>query len=238
MDELIARLQAVVRGLGVCVLAHTMTLSPVHGMEQRHIVLVGASIGNGWKIQDLPRRLGSTEYSFEFIGEYEFDKSPAIARILARTDKPDAVILKECGTYFPGDLERQKRQVTAWIEELQRHGIVVIPATVAPVTWPRPLTAGYVKTVAKTILSLGRSPVEVRQRHLTAYNEWIRAYAKEHGLTVLDLEAALRRSDTDRRLRDELTSGDGLHLNRDAYALLDQIVIPTLRYVDWEPGGR
>lgn len=208
-------------------------MNSAYGLEPKHVILVGASIGNGWRIQDLPRRLGNNEFSFEFIAQYQFDKSEAVKQILARSDRPDAVILKECGSYFPGDPERQRRLMRTWIDELTRRGIVVIPATVIPVTWPRPFTAVYLKTVAKTLLAFGRSPVETRQEAILAYNEWLRADAAERGLTVLDLEAALRRGNGDRRLRSDLTSGDGLHLNPAAYDLLDQIVVPTLRNVAW-----
>jgi len=47
-------------------------------------------------------------------------------------------------------------------------------------------------------------------------------------LTVLDLEGALRINDSDRRLRPDLTSGDGLHLNKKAYSIIDNIVVSTL----------
>jgi hypothetical protein len=56
----------------------------------------------------------------------------------------------------------------------------------------------------------------------------VRGYAAREGLTVLDLEAPLRTSQDDRSLRVDLHSGDGLHLNAQAYELLDTVVVPTL----------
>jgi lysophospholipase L1-like esterase len=60
------------------------------------------------------------------------------------------------------------------------------------------------------------------------YNDWIKEYADKKELPLLDLEKALRTKDSNRFLRDELTKGDGLHLNEDAYRLLDDTLIRTL----------
>jgi lysophospholipase L1-like esterase len=69
---------------------------------------------------------------------------------------------------------------------------------------------------------------------ILAYNDWIKEYAQSRGLVVLDLEAAVRVSPEDRYLRNELSSGDGLHLNNEAYKILDAIVLPTLEQVQWK----
>lgn len=199
------------------------------GSEAKHVILVGASVGHAWNIAELPKRIGVTGYTFEFIGEYEFDKSEAVGQIVKRTsDKPFAVFLKECAAYFPGDFEKQKRLMQGWIEELSKNNIVPIPTTVVPVTSPDFLSIPYFKDVLKKVLPLGKVDLEKRLRFIVEYNDWIKKYSKEKGLSLLDLEAALRRSDSDRRLRADLTNGDGLHLNPKAYALLDPIVVPVL----------
>jgi hypothetical protein len=42
------------------------------------------------------------------------------------------------------------------------------------------------------------------------------------------MERALRTDDKERYLRDELTSGDGSHLNRKAYDILDRLLIESV----------
>ena len=221
-----------------CVLMGEATVSRAESSEAKHVILLGASIGNGWNIGMLPNRIDAKGYTFEFIAEYVFDKSEPLNQILKRSPKPYAVILKECSTYFPGKFEEQKRLMQQWIEALSKNGIIPIPATVVPVTTPRMLTVAYFKNLMKKYLPMGKINIEERQRYIIEYNDWIKKYAEEKGLAVLDLESALRRNNEDRRLRPELTSGDGMHLNRDAYSLLDAIVIPAMIKSEMNQGSQ
>lgn len=203
----------------------------VHGMSrEKHVVLLGASVGNAWQIDALPVRLKQagtpTNYRFEFVGDYQYDKTETLKAILQRKqNKPDAVILKECAAYFPGNSTRYQELMRGWVRNCRNAGVVPVLTTVAPVTRATSLK-GIVKDLAKPFF--GRANAAARLKALLEFNDWIKAYVEEEGLAVLDLEAALRTSETDRRLREDLHSGDGLHLNPKGYALLDQIVLPAL----------
>ena len=75
----------------------------VYGMKkEKHVVLLGASVGHAWKIEALPDRLTLSEstqaYRFEFVGEYAFDKTEALNKILQRKQNRPDVILTEFGT--------------------------------------------------------------------------------------------------------------------------------------------
>jgi lysophospholipase L1-like esterase len=122
------------------------------------------------------------------------------------------IVLKECSSYFPGDLtlERKQQLFTGWIDEVRKRGINVVVATVVPVTKDR----------------AAREPG--KQEQIRAFNDWLRTYARANGLVLLDLEAALRADERERYLRDELTSGDGSHLNRKAYGILDGVMVQTV----------
>ena len=202
----------------------------VYGMaKKKHVVLLGASVGEGWKIEGLPERLnqsGSISYRFEYVGDYQFDKSQTLRNILQRQqDKPDAIILKECAVYFPGDLRQYQELIKEWIKECKDAAVIPIPTTVVPVA-----KATSLKAIVKDLLKplLGKASSTQRLEALLQYNDWIRSYTKQEGLALLDLEKTLRTSEADRRLREDLHSGDGLHLNGQAYGLLDQIVMPVL----------
>ena len=103
--------------------------------------------------------------------------------------------------------------------------MVPIPTTVVPV-----IRDESFKTRIKDIIKrlIGRPTSDARLTGILAYNDWVKSYAQKEGLVVLDLEAPLRVSNSDRSLRKDLHSGDGLHLNAKAYALLDPIVSPVL----------
>jgi len=223
---------------------------PDAGVQNRkYVVLLGASVGKAWNIESLPSRLtksGSSPlapaasrltmfpYRFEYVGLYQFDKSPALEQLLNRKqNKPHAIIIKECAAYLPGDItfENAKSLMTRWIAQCQEKGIVPIPTTVVPVTRSHDdkfKTHNPLKRAVKWILGIS---MKTRIEQIIEYNDWIKDYAKQKGLIFLDLEAPLRISTTDRFLRDDLTKGDGLHLNAEAYKLLDCIVIPTLEKI-------
>ncbi len=207
---------------------------------KKHILLLGASVGGGWKIEGFPQRSGNDHYAFEYVhGGSSFDKSRELRKILQRTgNRPDAIFLKECAAYFPGDLESYKTLMIGWIRECREAGIVPIPTTVVPVT----LFHAY-KKFGIDILKL-RNPfrygipfAQRRLKAILAYNDWIRDYCLQSGLVLLDLEAALRKSPKNRSLRSGLARVDGLHLKPKAYVYLDGILPPLLEKIPWPESG-
>lgn len=194
------------------------------------ILLLGASVGKAWNLSELPQRTGNDRYALESVAYYEYDKSPALEEILMRPKRkfrltrtylkgffkpapqlPDTIILKECAAYFPGDLPTYQALMKQWVERLRGANINVILATVVPVT------------------RQDQASRPGRIESILAYNDWIREYAAQERLPLLDLEAAVRIDGTDRFLRDDLAIDDGLHLNKQAYDILDQLLQKTLK---------
>jgi hypothetical protein len=224
-------------------LCSLLFLNPeVHAMQKpKHIVLLGASVGKAWNIESLPDRLiksGSSplapsasrlavsQYRFEYIGEYQFDKTKSLQQVLKRkVNKPDAIFIKECAAYFPGDLSHYQELVQGWVTLCRKAGVVPIPTTVVPV-----IRDDSFKTQLKDLIKqvIGRPTSSWGLTEIIKYNDWIKSYAQKEGLVVLDLEDPVHTSKEDRSLRLDLHSGDGLHLNGKAYKLLDQIVPRTL----------
>jgi len=197
--------------------------------KKTHVILIGASIGRAWQVEQWPTRVNASAFSAESLAAWQFDKSEAVDEVLMRPSrkfrptrtylksmfqpppqKADIVILKECSSYFPGDLALYQHSIGKWIARLQSKRIKVVLATVVPVT-------------------LTRSQQDPgKQDGLLEYNQWVRQYALQHGLEVLDLEAALRRNDTDKYLREEFATSDGSHLNSAAYSVLDRVLLKTV----------
>jgi hypothetical protein len=190
-------------------------------MDKDHIVLLGASVGQEWDLQDYPRRMKDPKHTFESIAVYQYDKSEGLQEILMRPKRkfrltktylkgffqpapklPGTIIIKECAAYFPGDMDVYKDLVKQWVKRIRSANIEVILATTVPVTRTRAQTK---KGQLEQILE---------------FNDWLRSYAGEEHIRILDLEVAVRTNSKDRLLRDDLST-DGLHLNKAAYDILD-----------------
>lgn len=201
---------------------------PVQGTRTKtHVVLVGASVGKAWDFPGLPARMGSDDYTFESVTKYRFDKGDEIAAILERTARrPDAVIIKECAAFFPGDLAKYQGLVKRWVGECRKAGVAPVLATVVPVTRTYPLRT-FVLHLLRGKWLYPKGTFE----GIVAYNDWVREYAASERLALLDLEAAVRVSPANRHLKESFARKDGLHLNEKAYRELDRIVIPGLQRV-------
>jgi hypothetical protein len=205
------------------------TAEPTTMANSRRVVLLGASIGQEWNLPELPQRMNERRYTFEALQAWEYDKSEIVEETLmrpARKFRPtrsylsgffrpspqpaDVIILKECSSYFPSDLHRNKELIQHWVQEIRQKNITAMLATVVPVTRER----------------AQRNPG--KQEGIREFNDWVREYAQQQGLPLLDLERALRADNKERYLRDELTSGDGSHLNRKAYDILDKLLIESI----------
>lgn len=203
------------------------------------VVLLGASIGQTWNLSAFPERMRDKNYVIESFAVWQFDKSAMLDEVLMRPARkfhptrtylkslfqpapglPDAIILKECSTYFPGDPRQQKELVQKWVGTVSHSHIQPILATAVPVTRKR------------SEMDKGKMDA------LREYNDWIRNYARDQRLPLLDLEAALRTDPRERYLRDDLTSGDGSHLNARAYEILDKLLQETLAGVKKTEDGR
>lgn len=200
-------------------------------MAEKHIVYIEASTVNRWKLDGFATRTGTNRYRLEALREYDFDKSRLVKQVVEPGKRvPDAVILQECSVYFPGDLEAYKRQYRGWITDIRARGLPVI-ATVVPPAHRKGWTEDTKDFIKERIL--GR-PSQYQQ--VIAFNEWLRALGKEMGVAVFDLESLLRVSAEDRHMREEYNEGDGIHLNRAAYDLLDRELQGFLDKLDWKSG--
>jgi hypothetical protein len=199
---------------------------------KRRILLLGASVGNGWNLPDWPKRMNDSRFIVEMKAEYLFDKRNALEEILMRPKrkfrltktylkgffspapvKPDVIILKECAAYFPGDMGKYKEIIQQMVKRCDDSKVKPVLATMVPVTAEHSLNKPG------------------RLEAILSYNDWIRTYAQNTGIVLIDLELPLRVSEKNRSLRPELTDGDGLHLNRTAYDILDKTFLEALNNV-------
>ena len=180
------------------------------------ITLVGASIGEGWKFDRVPERTGVKGYEFRYVGVYDFDKSSLVERIVASRERPDVVMIKECATYFPGDMPEYRRKLESWVRQLRDAGIQPVLVTTAPLAQPSGAVARG-KQLVKRMIGQPR-PMD----GITDFNDWLKRYAAREGLPVFDLEAVLNAGAADRWMKAEYDAGDRVHLNAAGYRAMDE----------------
>jgi len=180
-------------------------------LENAKIALVCASVCAAWNIGEHFPQLDIKVYD-----EYQFDKGYRIQEILD-SEKPDIMIIKECAAYFPPDsqgtsMSAYQDLIRDWVNLCRGQGVIPVLTTVVPIDPDNPSNAG-----------------QGQLDSILEYNDWIKQYCSDEDISVLDLEKALRISDTNRALNPEYDSGDGLHPNERAYTeKLDGILIPAL----------
>ncbi len=180
----------------------------------KYFILVGASVGKGWEFEKLPfRENWKSDIVLGFRAKYDFDKSDKIKNIIELPIPISGVIIKECAAYFPRDIDKSQKLIKEWVNLLRTHNITPLLATVVPVTREHD----------------AKRPG--RFNSILLFNDFIRKYAYQENIEILDLEKALRISDEDRHLRDEYAQPDGLHLVNKAYLKLDQTFLPLINRV-------
>jgi hypothetical protein len=204
--------------------------------KKKHVLLIGASVGAHWNFGALPERIRKKDYFLEYIHGGGYNKTKRLREVLARKEnKPDAVFIKECAAYFPGDLNHYKDLIKGWVKECWDSGIIPMLTTVVPVTRLHPFKQFMIDIVKRrNPLRFGNPFKSKRNLAIIEFNDWIWDFSRENGLTVLDLEGAVRYGTKNRYLREDLARIDGLHLNKKAYKILDEIVLPTLDHVNWD----
>jgi len=201
-------------GLGLAAAGPAAAARP--SASDKVVVLVGASIGEGWKIEHFTERTGVSGYNLSYMGLYEFDKTPVIEKIVRGPSKPDVVMIKECSTYFPGNMAEYERKVTSWVAMLRQAGIAPVLVTTPPLDVPQG-TIQRGKEEIKHLLGRGTAA-----EGIATFNDWLKAYAKREHIPVFDLEAALRRAPDNRWMKAEYDSGDRVHLNAAGYQAMDR----------------
>lgn len=218
---------------------HDTKMKRVTAEPTQKILLLGASIGNAWNIESLPERMQNYSYEFEFIAKYDPNKTDILEQALNRkANKPDAIIIKQCAAYFRSDVEkyqpdhvqRYKHLADEWVKQCKTNDVVPILATVVPITEKMPFTIKIKRAIKKYILLKNIAPYyrPARLQGILDYNDWVKTYAQQNGLVVLDLESAVRVSEKNRYMAPELTT-DGLHLNEKGYKRLDPILFETIK---------
>ncbi len=186
-------------------------------MSRSRLVYIEASTGRRWDLPALGERLSRPGLEVEFRPIYGFDKSAAVQALCEEGAEALALVfLQECSVYFPGDRSAYQWAYAGWIDQLLAAGWKPVVVTTVP---PAANMGAWqnLKNFVKARLLRRESQYE----QVVAFNQWLRSLASQRQLPLLDLERVLRLSDHDRHLSPRFDSGDGIHVNAAAYAVLD-----------------
>ncbi len=191
------------------------------------IIILGASYAAGWKpvIQgrDVLNKGVAGQQSFELSARFDADVA---------AHRPRAVVIWG----FINDVFRSPRdrtesararvrqEMATMVERARRLGIEPILTTEVTVRGP----AGVTNTLADFVgwLRGKTSYQDYINGHVLDVNRWMRAFAAQEGLFLLDLQPVLSSADG-RRLRD-FADADGSHISPAGYAVLDHYAVPLL----------
>jgi lysophospholipase L1-like esterase len=192
------------------------------------IVLLGHSHVANWNVASLAgfrtiNRGRAGDHTGDLIDRFERD---------VVSNRPRAVVVWS----FDNDImDAQDSELAAATEKAKANLLKLIemarsrsiePVLTTEVTI-RP--AGFYNRVAHTLLPLfGRTPEEARiNSRIVEGNRWVREQVRQRRLLLLDIQRAL--ADSSDQRRPEFTSPDGVHLTREAYAVITAQADATLR---------
>lgn len=186
------------------------------------VVVIGASYAAGWKVDELTgltvlnKGVGGQE-SHEMLARFERDVVAQMPRFVIIWGFINDIFRAQRDR-LPERLERTKQDLRAMVDLAQTNGIQPILAT--EVTTAEP--GGIVNTLRGWLGRLRgkQSYAQFISKEVMTVNEWLRRYAAEKGVPLLDIERLFAGPDG-LRLRD-YTAEDGSHITRAGYQALTE----------------
>jgi lysophospholipase L1-like esterase len=221
----LARLAACILPASVLMVSNgaSQTVNPATESSSQRLVITGASYAADWKTPALP---GFDAVLNTGVGGEETHQ------VLARFDRdvlaarPSAVLIwghiNNIHRAPPGQVEAAKQRAIADYQEMVRRAraadVRVILATEVTLSeavgWKNRLAALVGKLRGKTGYSSWVN------EHVRAVNAWLRTYAAQERLTLLDFEKVFDDGSGFRKL--EYSSDDGTHISAAGYAALTE----------------
>ncbi|MEW8028434.1 MAG: GDSL-type esterase/lipase family protein [Candidatus Thiodiazotropha sp.] len=203
----------------------------------QQIVMIGASYLQGWPLNEvacLPvvNKGVSGETSTQVRERFEAD---------AISNNPIAVIIWGHINDFsnaPMEQEQQTRQTAIdnlkyMIDRTKEEGIIPIIATEITFGMPSDIKTSVMQFIGKILGK--RSFQDYISSNVLAVNEWIRNYANEHGVSVLEVERLMTNSEGNRK--EGYYTEDLSHITKPAYQDLQAFAQPFLQQVLIEKHG-
>ena len=190
--------------------------------NKNRLVIIGASYARGWTdfspadITVVNKGVNG-EQSFEMLARFKKD---------VIDERPDVVIIwgfindifRSSREGIDTTQERTRKNMTEMVDLARANGIKPVLATEVTIRG----RSGIKETIASWIgrIKGGESYQDYVNRHVLRTNQWIREYALEQRIPLLDFQPLL--ADGEGRRKPEYATEDGSHLSALAYTRLSQ----------------
>jgi len=211
------KLRTLILSIGLCFMTETASAGAT---APARLTIIGASYAAGWGSPQLP---GYVITNKGIGGEDSSQVRARFARDVVAA-KPDAVLIwghiNDIHRAQPGKVEevkaRAKENYRAMHAEAKAAGIQVLLATEITFSVGDGFFDGIMDTLARW---RGKQNYRVMVNgHVKEVNVWLREYARQNQLQLLDLERAVDSGNGSRR--EEYDDEDGSHVNPTGYAAL------------------
>lgn len=194
------------------------------GGEAGRVVLLGASYAGSWNV---PTIQGRAVVNKGVGGERTQDMHARFQRDVISEDPIAVIIWGFINNFFRSNsadltapMERARSDIMSMVREAEERGIQPILATEVTMT----SASGFKERVLAVIGPwLGKESYQDHiNQHVREVNAWIREFAAERGLVLLEFERVL--SDESGRRARAYAADDGSHISAAGYAALSKYV--------------
>jgi lysophospholipase L1-like esterase len=193
-------------------------------VETEQVVLIGASYAKDWKISTIQGRTvvnkgSGGEQTNEMRGRFEKDvieEEPAAVIIWGFINN----LFRSKDADLTAAMEKARSDIMAMVDRAEGRDIQVILATEVTITSASGLKERVLATVGRWIGK--ESYQDLINQHVREVNAWMRAFAEDKNLVMLDFERVLS-DDSGRRAR-AYAADDGSHISEAGYAALTEYV--------------
>ena len=204
------------------------TTDSTGGDIKTKLVIIGASYARGWTDFSpanftVVNKGVNGEQSSEMLARFRkdvIDERPEVVIIWGFIND----IFRSNREGIEPTMVRTRKSITEMVELAKANGIKPIIATEVTIRG----RSGIKETVASWIgrIKGGESYQDYVNRHVLRTNQWIREYAHEQRIQVLDFQPLL--SDGEGRRKPEYATDDGSHLSAKAYSRLSQYAVEKM----------
>jgi lysophospholipase L1-like esterase len=200
---------------------NTKSVRQVTGNKSK-LVIIGASYARGWTDFSpakftVVNKGRSGEQSFEMLARFRkdvIDERPEVVIIWGFIND----IFGSSPEVIDPTLERSRKNITEMVDLARSNGIKPVLATEVTIREKE----GIMETIASWIgrIKGAESYQDYVNKYVLQTNHWIRGYAREQGIFLLDFQPLL--VDGKGRRKKEYATEDGSHLSAAAYARLSE----------------
>ncbi len=194
------------------------------------IVMIGASFVEGWDVPQIDRfvvvnRGVSGETSSDMLVRFDRDVVSLGPTYVIIWGFINDIHRSERNT-IAATLERTRANFRAMVDLSRKNGVIPILATELTIFGGKT----YIEKIKTLLLEkvIGKESHRAYvNKHVLQVNEWMKSYAREERIMILDLHQALSGKNGIRK--EEYTSPDGTHISTDGYKRLTQYMNHALK---------